>query len=511
MSVLEVTGLTHTFGDKALYKDAEFTLFQGEHMGIVGQNGAGKSTLIKIMTGEVVPDKGLLKWHPGVRVGELNQYAQTDGHYTIRQFLQSAFQDLFDAQEKVEALYEKAAVDGDEQAMIEASELQELLEAKDFYSVESEIAKLENGLGITALGVDTPLEELSGGQRAKVILAKLLLEKADVLLLDEPTNFLDREHIAWLTDYLKAFKGAFAVVSHDYDFLENICTSICDVEFQTIKKYHGTFSDFLKQKGQLREDYIRQYQAQQKKIEQTEEFIRRNKAGIKSKMARGRQKQLDRMERLEAPAFTTKPHIDFKWTPLTSPTSLRVQDLQVGYSDAILPKLNFSVATGQKLVITGFNGIGKSTLIKTLMGLIPAIGGRYQFAPGISIGYYEQDLRWERANRTPMQVISAAYPNMKEKDIIKALFRCGVSNEHCKQEIGTLSGGEQSKVKLCRMLLTPVNFLILDEPTNHLDAETKDSLRDALIGFEGGMIVVSHEESFYRDWADDIFNIERCR
>ena len=145
------------------------------------------------------------------------------------------------------------------------------------------------------------------------------------------------------------------------------------------------------------------------------------------------------------------------------------------------------------------------------MGLLPAIGGRYQFAPGISIGYYEQDLRWERANRTPMQVISAAYPNMKEKDIIKALFRCGVSNEHCKQEIGTLSGGEQSKVKLCRMLLTPVNFLILDEPTNHLDAETKDSLRDALIEFEGGMIVVSHEESFYRDWADDIFNIERCK
>ncbi|MDL2274453.1 ATP-binding cassette domain-containing protein [Oscillospiraceae bacterium OttesenSCG-928-G22] len=507
MSLLSVKHLSQGYGDKSLYENASFELVKGEHIGVVGQNGVGKSTFLQILTGEVVPDSGEIRWQRGIRVGHLDQYARTDDGLSIETYLKTAYAALYELEAKMTALYEKSAETGDESLLSRASSIQERLLEADFYAIDSEIGKVAAGLGLTAIGLDRPLGELSGGQRAKVILAKLLLEKADVLLLDEPTNFLDKEHVAWLADYLVTLESAFIVVSHNFEFLEKIATGVCDIEFGTIKKYSGGFSEFLKQKSLLREDYIRRYHAQQKEIERTEEFIRRNIAGVNTKMAQGRRKQLARMEKLAPPSFAEKPNFRFKEAKLLAQDALSVAGLEVGYYYPLLPKIGFEVKSGQTLVVTGFNGIGKSTLLKTLVGEIPAISGGFTFTPQVVLGYYEQDLNWENPRATPMNIIYERYPKMSPKELRSALARFGVKADHAIQPIETLSGGEQSKVKLCRLALAPCNFLILDEPTNHLDAETKEVLRAALVDFSGSVILVSHEEKFYKDFADRVLDI----
>ena len=289
MSLLEITGLTHSFGDNFLFRNADFTLNKGEHVGIVGQNGAGKSTFIKICTEQIVPDAGRVVRQPDTKAGYLDQYAQIERTMTLKAFLQSAFSGLFETESRMNELYCQAA-DGDSAKLSMAARYQEELEREEFYLIDTKIEQVAMGLGLMAMGLDRPIEQMSGGQRAKVILAKLLLEKPDILFLDEPTNFLDREHVIWLADYLAGMSNAFLAVSHDYDFLEKISTRICDIDNEKITKYYGSYSEFTRKKAMLREDYIRQYAAQQKKIKKTEEFIRKNIAGRKSKMARGRQK-----------------------------------------------------------------------------------------------------------------------------------------------------------------------------------------------------------------------------
>lgn len=272
MSLLEIDGLTHSFGENVLYKNAGFTLNKGEHIGIVGQNGTGKSTLIKICTEQIIPDSGRVIWQPNITIGYLDQYAEIDHTLTMKEFLKSAFAKLFEIETQVIQLYEKAA-DGDMKNLELAAYYQEQLETHDFYSIDTAIERVANGLGLLAIGLDRPIIEMSGGQRAKVILAKLLLEKPDVLLLDEPTNFLDKDHVAWLAEYLSSLENAFLVVSHDFDFLDKIANRICDIDNDTITKYYGTYSEFLRKKTLLREDYIRQYSAQQKEIKKQRSLL----------------------------------------------------------------------------------------------------------------------------------------------------------------------------------------------------------------------------------------------
>lgn len=509
MGLLKVENLSHSFADKVLYENGAFNLFKNDHMGIVGQNGAGKSTLMDIIIGKTIPDEGSIKWQSNVKIGHLDQYADVDRELKVADYLQLAFSKLFEIEKRMTNLYEESAISGNEELLLQAAECQEQLEIHDFYSIESTINKIVVGLGIDVIGVNREMKVLSGGQRAKVILAKLLLEEPNVLLLDEPTNFLDKEHVEWLANYLTGFSGAFIVISHDYEFLEKIATCICDIEFGTIKKYHGKYSEFLKQKEHLREDYVRQYGAQQKKIKETEEFIRKNIAGINTKMAQGRRKHLERMERLTEPSFTHKPTIKFKEVPLASHKVLTVNQLSVGYDCPLLSHLNFSILGNQKIVINGFNGIGKSTLLKTLVGMNSSLAGGFQFSPQVKVGYYEQDLVWENGFLTPIQVVSDAHPKLTVKEIRRHLAQCGVNDKHVTQGIATLSGGEQAKVKLCILTLKTVNFLIMDEPTNHLDVEAKEALKEALIKFEGTVLLVSHEEKFYRDWTDKVISIEQ--
>ena len=509
MSLLEVKELTHTFDENVLYKNAGFTLNKGEHIGIVGQNGAGKCTLIKICTTQIMPDHGRVIWQPNTTIGYLDQYVEIDCTFTIKEFLKSAFADLFDMEAQAIQLYEKAS-DGDMKSLERASYYQEQLETHDFYSIDTAIERVANGLGLAAIGLDSPIAEMSGGQRVKVILAKLLLQKPDVLLLDEPTNFLDKDHVTWLAEYLCALENAFLVVSHDIYFLDKIANRICDIDHNTITKYYGTYSEFLRKKTLLRGNYIRQYTAQQKKIKRTEEFIRKNIAGRNAKIARGRQKQLDRMDKMEIlDQKEIIPQFNFCSLPLTNTEHLRVNHLAVGYHYPVLSDINFSIKGGQKVVIKGFNGIGKSTLLKTLTGQIPAMQGHFKFSDQAILGYFEQDLSWDEPDQTPIEIVSNAYPDIVIKDVRRHLAQCGISSKHAMQAIGTLSGGEQAKVKMCLLTLRPCNFLIMDEPTNHLDIQAKEALKEALMDFAGTVLLVSHEEAFYQGWTQRVISVEK--
>lgn len=421
MSLLEITGLTHSLGDNFLFKNAEIVLNKGEHIGIVGQNGVGKSTLIKICTEQVIPDEGRLVWQPNITRGYLDQYAQIEKNTTMRAFLKSAFSKLYEVEKKMNELYDQAA-NGDIKGLNQAAQYQEELERQEFYLVDTKIEQVATGLGLTTIGLERPIEQMSGGQRAKVILAKLLLEKPDILLLDEPTNFLDKDHVIWLADYLANLPNAYLVVSHDYDFIEKISTRICDIDNEKITKYYGSYSEFVRKKTLLREDYVRQYAAQQKEIKKTEEFIRKNIAGRKSKMARGRQKQLDRMDKMEAlEQKEIIPYFQFSALPLTTTEHLRVKHLSVGYHYPVLTDINFSVKGGEKIVITGFNGIGKSTLLKTLIKQIPCLDGEFSFSNQVTVGYFEQDLVWRDTLKTPIQIVSDMYPSLV-RDVQNALI-----------------------------------------------------------------------------------------
>ncbi len=508
MSLLEVNGLSHAFGDKILYRGASFALNAGEHMGVVGQNGAGKSTLIRILTGEIIQDEGRVMWQNRVRIGHLDQYADVPGEEMVKDYLKTAFAPCFALQQELDDLY--AAMDGEDTAALErAADLQTRLDQSGFYTMDTAVARVASGLGLTAFGMDTRLENLSGGQREKVILAKLLLESPDVLLLDEPTNFLDKAHIDWLAGWLADFPGGLIIVSHDAPFLDRVTNCIIDVEFGAIRKYAGRYSQYMRQKGERREEYLRSYEAQQREIRRIEEYIQKNKVrAATARIARGRQKQLDRLERIPPPRLAASASIAFRALPLSAAKPLEVVELAVGYGEPLLPPLNFTLLTGEKAAVTGFNGIGKSTLLKTLLGEIPCLGGRFRFAEPVRVAYYEQELQWVDGGRTPVQEIAARYPALSGKEVRAALSRCGVRAANALQPLETLSGGEQSKVKLCALTLTPCNFLILDEPTNHLDRETKEELRRALAAFPGNVLLVSHEEAFHQGLVDRVIDIE---
>lgn len=504
MSLLTVTGLSQCFMEKKLYEQANFEIYKTEHVGIVGENGAGKSTLIKILCGEYAPDEGKIEWQKNLKIGYLDQHVEVEGNQSILEYLRSLYKTEYDLEMKMNLLYEN----GDESSLLKAAKLQEQLIDCGFYEIDVKINKVINGLGIRSIGKTRILKELSGGQRAKVILAKLLLEPLDLLLLDEPTNFLDKEHVEWLASYLNNFAGTFMVVSHDFQFLEKITNCILDVDASKITKYYGSFNDFLKQKEHRKLEHLRNFESQQKMIEKTEQYIRKNIAGNNSKNAQGRRKQLAHIERIAPPSNLKKYTLSFKPCESLSQQVLVLEDLEVGYHDSLLPKLNLKLIANQKMVIQGFNGIGKSTLLKTLLNRIPKIAGKFCFAPQVKIGYYEQDLNWENHQKTPLQIISDAFPKMLLRDIRALLAKGGIHDEQVEQPIYTLSGGEQAKVKLCLLMNQQCNFLVLDEITNHLDMDTKEALKKALINFQGTMLLVCHELSFYQDWIDQVIDIE---
>ena len=509
--LIHLEKLGKTFGEKVVLHDVTASVEREDRIGIVGQNGAGKTTLLKILTGEYQDYEGEFSVTHGVTLGYLEQNAKLDATLDIYGEMRATFAPVLDAMAQMQILERRMAAQPDNADLLAQHDaLQNIVDAADGYNMDVNIKKVLSGMGFAQDTWQKNIAVLSGGELTRLRLAKLLLEKPDVLLLDEPTNFLDKDHVTWLAEYLSALENAFLVVSHDFDFLDKIANRICDIDNDTITKYYGTYSEFLRKKTLLREDYIRQYSAQQKEIKRTEEFIRKNIAGRKAKMARGRQKQLDRMDKMEAlEQKEIIPHFHFPVLPLTNTEHLQVKHLAVGYHYPVLLDIDFSIKGGQKVVITGFNGIGKSTLLKTLIGQIPSMQGHFKFSDQVTLGYFEQDLIWDEPEQTPIQIVSNVHPDMVIKDVRKHLARCGISSKHAMQAIGTLSGGEQAKVKMCLLTLIPCNFLIMDEPTNHLDVQAKEALKSALMDFAGTVLLVSHEEAFYREWAQRVISVEK--
>ncbi|MHA8110161.1 ABC-F family ATP-binding cassette domain-containing protein [Lactobacillaceae bacterium Melli_B4] len=509
MALLDVQDLSMSFADKTLYEDANFQLNKGEHMGIVGQNGVGKSTLIKIITGVELPLTGSIKWQKGVSIGYLDQYADIPEGMTLIQFLHTAYKNLYDMDNRMAELYEEYANNMDDKLLEKAGRLQEQLEANGFYDIQTKIEQVITGLGLDDVGRDQPVSKMSGGQRSKIILAKLILESPEVILLDEPTNYLDTSHIDWLVDYLNNFDGSFIVISHDYEFLERVTNCILNVAFGQIHKYRGSFKQAMRQKDEREKAQEKAYEKQQVEIEKAKAFIRKNKAGSKSKMAKSREKQLSHMEIVDPPSANEHAKFDFPYLDTGSQNALSVDHLSVGYTKPLLQPVTFTVTTDQKIGLQGFNGVGKSTLIKSILGMIKPLGGKAEFSPSAKVNYFSQDLVWSNPRMTPMQIVQDRFPKLEQREIRTKLAKCGIGPDNVSKPMNDLSGGEQTKVKLAMMEFVPSNFLIMDEPTNHLDDETKDSLKRAINRFPGNAIIVSHEASFYNNLVDKVIDVEK--
>ncbi len=513
MSILDVKNLTHTFGDKKLFNDTGISLFGGDKMGLTGLNGAGKTTFINMLIGELIPDQGSIKWNPKSKVSYLDQQVGVKEKVTIRTFLEQAFADLIETDHRLNELNLKIAQTTDENELyklyMRAGAMQEELESRNFYGINSQIDKIAHGLSIHAFGMDTPLCQLSGGQRIRVLLAKMLLEHPDVLILDEPTNFLDKENIEWLTKYLINFKGAFILVSHDYDFLNKVVNCICDIEFGKMTRFNCNYDSFVVQKESKHQEYVKQYNAQQKEVAALEDYINRNIVRAStSAMAKSRRKKLEKMELLEKPSETPPPTFEFSFTAPVGKTVMWINDLEVGYTEPLLPKINLILRLGEKIAVTGFNGIGKTTFLKTICGLLTPVSGHYKYTDRLKIGYYEQENVWDDASLSPFQEIKNCFPKLSDKEVRAALARCGLKNSLMTQKLSTLSGGEQSKVKICKLTLDRFSLLVLDEPTNHLDVMAIEQLKNAVRAFEGSVIFVSHSKEFCDQAADRTFDFE---
>ncbi|ONI40623.1 heme ABC transporter ATP-binding protein [Candidatus Epulonipiscium fishelsonii] len=511
MSVLNVKNVTHGFGSRAILENVSFRLLKGEHVALIGANGEGKSTFLNIITGSLVPDEGKVEWSNRVVVGYLDQHSVLKAGTTIRDNLRLAFEGLFELEKEMIAMYDKMGEASESEVnklMEDASEIQNILDNSGFYMLDSKIEEVAQGLGLSDIGLDKLVNELSGGQRTKVLLTKLLLQNPTILILDEPTNYLDENHIEWLKRYLQEYENTFILVSHDIPFVNAVCNIIYHVENCELTRYVGNYDNFLQLYEQKKVQEKKAYDRQQKEIDKLEDFIARNKARVATTgMAKSRMKQLDKMDILERPKEKIKPIFNFRYSKSPSRFLIEAKDLVIGYDEPLTRPLNFKVEKGKKIAICGVNGLGKSTLLKTMLGIIPPISGKVEHGENIDYGYFEQEYI-EDTNNTALEEMWNAYPSMTNHEVRSELAKCGLTTEHITSLMKVLSGGENAKVRLCKILHRELNLLVLDEPTNHLDVMAKDELCKALKEFNGTIVLVSHEPMFYEQFITDVWNVE---
>lgn len=514
MSILTVENMSHGFGDRDIFKNISFRLLKGEHVGLVGANGEGKSTFMNLITDKIIPDSGNINWNSKISVGYLDQHTNLKEGKTIRDILKEAFKSLFDIESELNNIYNKmSSMDIEEitKAVEKTTDLQEILINNEFYSIDSKVESVALGLGLRDIGLDKDVSKLSGGQRTKVLLAKLLLETPDVLLLDEPTNYLDEEHIQWLKKYLQAYEEAFILISHDLDFLNSVVDIVCHLENKSLTRYVGNYENFTKvyeaNKLQLRADYNRQ----QAEISKLEDYIAKNKSRAStSGMAKSRQKKLDKIDRIEIAKHKPKPKFKFIESKQSGRIIFETKDLIIGYDKPLTKPINIKMEKGAKIAIIGSNGIGKTTLLKSLIGINKPISGTIKLGEHQEIQYFEQEIKIENDN-TALEEIWSEFYKCNRYEIRSMLARCGLTNEHIDSKVSMLSGGEQSKIRLCKVMNRPSNILILDEPTNHLDIDAKNELKRALKEYSGSLILVCHERDFYKDIVSDVLNCENFK
>lgn len=512
MSILNVEHLTHGFGDRAIFEDVSFRLLAGEHIGLVGANGEGKSTFMNIVTGKLMPDEGKVEWAKHVRVGYLDQNSTLTKGMTIESVLKSAFAWLFEMEEKMNQICDtlgEAEPEQMEAMMEELGVIQDMLTLHDFYVIDAKVEEVARALGLLDLGLTNDVTDLSGGQRMKVLLAKLLLEKPEILLLDEPTNYLDAEHIAWLKRYLQDYENAFILISHDIPFLNEVVNIIYHMEHQHLDRYVGNYDKFEEVYAVKKSQLEAAYRKQQQEIGELKDFVARNKARVATRnMAMSRQKKLDKMDVIELAAERPKPEFEFKMGRTPGKYIFETKELVIGYEEPLSKPLDISMERGHKIALVGANGIGKTTLLKSILGLIPALKGTVELGENLEIGYFEQEIKGENKN-TCIEEIWEEFPGFSQYEVRAALARCGLTTKHIESQVRVLSGGEQAKVRLCKLMNRTTNILLLDEPTNHLDVDAKEELKRALKAYRGSVLLICHEPEFYQDIVGEVWDCSK--
>ncbi|WP_337399210.1 ABC-F family ATP-binding cassette domain-containing protein [Ruminococcus bicirculans (ex Wegman et al. 2014)] len=519
--LLNVEHLYKYFNGQALLKDINFTVEDREAVGLIGINGCGKSTLLNIITGSEGYDKtpeglGSVNIAGKASIGFLRQNSGLNSEFTIGEEMKNAFAPLLETLDKMKVLEKKMADGGDIDSIShEYAELSSYFEARDGYRIDVKIKQVLNGMGFGSTPTDRVISTLSGGEKTRLALAKLLLEEPNLLILDEPTNHLDFETLMWLEDYLKGYKGAIIIVSHDRYFLNKVCTRICEIEQGRLTSYRGDYSSYLVQKKMNAERQLKEYEAQQKEIAKLEDYVAKNLVRAStSKMAKSRQHMLDRIERIDKPLMYTKPpKIKLEYDIEPTKDIVRVVDCPLVVGDGadkkeLIKSLTMNVRRGEHVAIIGANGIGKTSILKLIQGIIPHEGGNISWGGNVKISYFEQEHAILDPHKTVLEEIMDRYPRLSEQQARSVLGAVLLTGENVFKPISVLSGGERAKLCFAIMALNRGNVLVLDEPTNHLDLSTKEVLEDALAEFGGTIILISHDRYLLNKVASRIIEIK---
>lgn len=519
--LLNVEHLYKYFNGQALLKDINFTVEDREAVGLIGINGCGKSTLLNIITGSEGFDKtpeglGSVNIAGKASIGFLRQNSGLNSELTIGEEMKNAFAPLLETLDKMKVLEKKMADGGDIDSIShEYAELSSYFEARDGYRIDVKIKQVLNGMGFGSTPTDRVISTLSGGEKTRLALAKLLLEEPNLLILDEPTNHLDFETLMWLEDYLKGYKGAIIIVSHDRYFLNKVCTRICEIEQGRLTSYRGDYSSYLVQKKMNSERQLKEYEAQQKEIAKLEDYVAKNLVRAStSKMAKSRQHMLDRIERIDKPLMYTKPpKIKLEYDIEPTKDIVRVVDCPLVVGEGadkkeLIMSLTMNVRRGEHVAIIGANGIGKTSILKLIQGIIPHEGGNISWGGNVKISYFEQEHAILDPHKTVLEEIMDRYPRLSEQQARSVLGAVLLTGENVFKPISVLSGGERAKLCFAIMALNRGNVLVLDEPTNHLDLSTKEVLEDALAEFGGTIILVSHDRYLLNKVASRIIEIK---
>lgn len=519
--LLNVEHLYKYFNGQALLKDINFTVEDREAVGLIGINGCGKSTLLNIITGSEGYDKtpeglGSVNIAGKASIGFLRQNSGLNSELTIGEEMKNAFATLLETLDKMKVLEKKMADGGDIDSIShEYAELSSYFEARDGYRIDVKIKQVLNGMGFGSTPTDRVISTLSGGEKTRLALAKLLLEEPNLLILDEPTNHLDFETLMWLEDYLKGYKGAIIIVSHDRYFLNKVCTRICEIEQGRLTSYRGDYSSYLVQKKMNSERQLKEYEAQQKEIAKLEDYVAKNLVRAStSKMAKSRQHMLDRIERIDKPLMYSKPpKIKLEYDIEPTKDIVRVVDCPLVVGEGadkkeLIKSLTMNVRRGEHVAIIGANGIGKTSILKLIQGIIPHEGGNISWGGNVKISYFEQEHAILDPHKTVLEEIMDRYPRLSEQQARSVLGAVLLTGENVFKPISVLSGGERAKLCFAIMALNRGNVLVLDEPTNHLDLSTKEVLEDALAEFGGTIILVSHDRYLLNKVASRIIEIK---
>ena len=513
--ILSCQSICKSFGEKVILQDASFHIEEREKAALIGNNGAGKTTLLRIIMEEISADSGQVVIAKDKKIGYLAQYQDIHGHHTIYEELMTTKQYILDMEDKIRSLeQEMKYVAGDklESLMNSYTRLTHQFELENGYAYKSEIVGVLKGLGFEEEDYGKQIENLSGGQKTRVALGKLLISKPDILLLDEPTNHLDMESIAWLETYLLNYPGAVFIVSHDRYFLDKVVTKIVEIEAAQMKMYEGNYSAYALKKAQLRDAQYKAYLNQQREIKHQEAVITKLRSFNREKSikrAESRVKMLDKIQRIEKPIeIDNQMRISLEPRFISGNDVLTVEGLSKAFpGQTLFTDINFEIKRGERVALIGNNGTGKTTILKILNGIVDADAGRFALGSKVQIGYYDQEHHVLHMEKTIFQEISDTYPTLTETEIRNMLAAFLFTGDDVFKLISSLSGGERGRVSLAKLMLSEANFLILDEPTNHLDIASKEILEEALNSYTGTVLYVSHDRYFINQTATRIMDL----